>query len=162
VLGRNVENAAKSSEWPQFSEANSRGTPRIPSNAAIGSSRPGHKIAGAATTSTTPTTHQHTSDLSRRSSPQEVLEGMASTPTGVPRSMPITPLTSRNLDSNSIHKGSRTTGLPGSAGYNSFGSENYKSPQNELSDSLPRLGQTLDTPLTFNSIRSGDDTAVQV
>jgi hypothetical protein len=139
---------------------NSRSIQRIPSNAAIGSSRPPHKLAGVSSVTVNSNPHQHANELSRRSSPQEILEGLSTTPSGIPRSVPITPLTSRNLDIGPMHKGARASGLPSSGGYVAFGGETYKSSPGDLSDSLGRIGQTLDTPLTFNSIRSGDDVQV--
>ncbi|EJD55254.1 ARM repeat-containing protein [Auricularia subglabra TFB-10046 SS5] len=97
-LGRaNENNAGKSSEWPQFPGRTPEGYPARPEKhrtattpVGLGTLNTASKMIGALSASATPNMAQISPDVSRRSSPPGLSDGLSIT---TARSVPATPLT---------------------------------------------------------------------
>jgi hypothetical protein len=156
VMGRAVENGIKSSEWPQFPDSMGFRDRRVATNPNVGASR---GIPG----STNIMGHNATSGLvapltseSRRPTPPV----LADNGIGAIRSVPATPL--GIAPGGRPEGGTKTAGIltPGgigqSKGLGHFGGLDVNTPS-DRSGSLSRMSSGLETPLTFSSIHTTDD-----
>lgn len=178
---RPLDSREKSSEWPQFTGASrntdgltSRSDRRTVTNPNLTLSAPGHDLAGGklgtVSASATPLVQQHPqighqAPLSRRSSPQSLLESLNATT----RSVPATPLGMPNTATHLL----KTPGTPHTPDSQVLNGRLTAQGSHQLSDSavnasalqasLSRLpsGQ-YENGLTFSSIQSSLDDPLQV